>query len=306
MAKKLVASIAVLAALIVLSIIVMQKARPSVENRNLIEKARPEAISRIRMSDSGGVIVLEKKDKNWMVMEPINDSADDVNIEPIVSALAGSKAGSIVSQNPAHFADYGVESDKSVRVQAFADGEKPVLDGYVGKQGANFTDSYFRFEGDNRVYDVKNLPAFMFRQTADAYRLHRLFRRDINDAVAISITAGKTSVAVEQSSDVWKNTKTNTVVPSAWVSSLKENMQGLVLTSFVLDPKAATGFDKPGVTIIVTWPGGTKSAAVIGNQVLAPSPGRCAKADDHLSTFLLDSNAVKKLQDFLKTAPPKA
>jgi hypothetical protein len=304
-AKKLTASVVFLVILITLAYFVGKKARPTVIQSPMLTLQSSE-ISHITLMDSGTPVVLEKIDNSWWLVAPVRDEADDAQIEPLLSALTAAKIGSVVSQNPAHFKDYGVEPGHSVRLQVrTSSAAAPVVDVYIGKTASNFLDSYVRFEGGNDVRVAGGFPTDFARPNSDTFRLRRLLKPGLNEAVSISVRVGKSIYELERSSDIWKNAKSGAIVPSVWIDRLKAKIAALTIVSFVVLSDETAGFTQPALTLTVRWPQ-SEQTIVIGKMELLPSAGYHARINNRRPASIISIEPTKELLDYLKAAPPKS
>ncbi len=306
MRKKPLMLFLVFVGLLATSIVVVKFARPTIKNKNTISGIGVERISKINFITRTGTTTLENQNDNWMLVEPILDEADDGSLEPLLGALQSAQMSTVVSENPAYFSDYGVKDGDGTRLEVFLDKlDTPALDGYVGKIGPGYTDAYFRFNGSNNVYLASQMPPFLFQSGTDSFRLRKLFERDINEATALAVAAGKVSFEIEKSSDVWKDAQSGNVISAVWVDDLRRRIAAIDVASFVFDESTKQGFDAPAALVTLSW-NGDKKGVTIGNLVTEPSAGRFTRVDGRELPFLTNVIAVQHLLDLLKKPPVKA
>jgi hypothetical protein len=306
MPKKLVTLLAVFLGLLVVSFVVMKKARATPKNANPIFNVGIERVRKIRVTGTDGPITLEQNERGWMLTAPVKDVADDESIEPIIAAFQSAVMSTVVSENPVHMEEYGVQTGQGTRIEIFLNtGDKPDIDGFIGKRGPNYTDSFFRLEGQNRVYLVGGMPTFIFPSEIDSYRLKRLLRSDPHDAVSFSFSYGTTQLHLQKSSDTWTNTDAHVAVSAEWMVQLKEKIKAISVVSYTDEPaQPVHGLDKPGLTVGISWMN-EKRTLLFGKEKKSPPPGRYAQVDGRPALYVVASAPVKDLLDFLKTVPTR-
>jgi hypothetical protein len=229
-----------------------------------------------------------------------------VDHDGLEAAFQSAVMSTVVSENPVHMEEYGVQTGQGTRIEIFLNtGDKPDIDGFIGKRGPNYTDSFFRLEGQNRVYLVGGMPTFIFPSEIDSYRLKRLLRSDPHDAVSFSFSYGTTQLHLQKSSDTWTNTDAHVAVSAEWMVQLKEKIKAISVVSYTDEPaQPVHGLDKPGLTVGISWMN-EKRTLLFGKEKKSPPPGRYAQVDGRPALYVVASAPVKDLLDFLKTVPSR-
>lgn len=307
MARKLLLSMAVFVALGFAAVAVWVKGKPKAQSINPLQGVDVQKITKIMIDRPSETITLEKKEGRWDITSPAQDWTDPMLVERWIEVLQNFSVGSVISENKDRYSQFDIEDGKASRIRVFLEGqEKPALDGYIGKQAAGFSDSYFRFEGKPAVHIASELPNYMIIRESNDYRLKKLLFPVLTDLTLVKITSGKIDVEISRSSETWTNQKNQQPVDQAWIATLVSRLDSLYIMDFGKgdeDPKTF-GFDAPFAQIAVEK-SGTKLSSKIGNVVPnadknAPKK-RYAQTEGRGVTLILSSQSVDDLLSHLKT-----
>jgi hypothetical protein len=165
--------------------------------------------ARIRLAyPDAPAIVLEKKDSNWRLTEPIAADADDGAVENLVQQVADVKAERRIPPSEAEdLANYGLDGDgKQARVAiALEDGtELPAI--VIGNTTPVGYQAYVRVDGSDEVVIVPLILHSGVKKTVFDLREKKLFA--IDPAHGTSLTLGRPSgtIVLAREGDRWKLT----------------------------------------------------------------------------------------------------
>jgi len=195
-------------------------------------------------------VELLKQDGKWYVQLP----------EKVFPALPGDvddffdyfnaiRPESVVSEDNAAFADFGVDDESGVSVRFFAtkESDSPVAEVVMGKSGPDYYSVYARKAGDSRTYLIPENQSTLWNRRAKLWRDTYPFRESREDIHSIAIhTADETFTIVLGDDGFWAfgDGDPNTVNQEETVG-LISRLTGLVGLSLVDDEDSEHGLDDP-------------------------------------------------------------
>ncbi len=167
------------------------------EHRRTTVRVRPftriaaEEVTRIEMGGRSQDVVLELQGDRWMVVEPLVYPADQNAVTGLLEQAAGLSVVNLVSDNPANHDLYEVGPDTGalVRLLGGPDGERNLLDFYIGKLTSDFGHTYVRQFGSDEVYTARGMLQGYFSKTVSAWRDHTIWALEAEGIRQVELTS---------------------------------------------------------------------------------------------------------------------
>jgi len=228
-----------------------------------IEERREEALTPLVAASSlegcGYVVIsqagaddveLLKQDGKWHIQLPERlFPALPEDVDDFFHYFNAIKPESIVSEDKAAFADFGVDEESGVSVRFFTANESdtPVVELVMGKSGPDYYSVYARKSGDSKTYLIPENQSTLWNRKAKLWRDTYPFRESREDIHSITIrTADETFTVALGDDGFWEfvDGDPNTVNQEQTVG-LISRLTGLVGLSLIDNVESEHGLDNP-------------------------------------------------------------
>ena len=152
-------------------------------------------ITKLEITRSGQLILLNKKDNNWFV-GPDNYPADSNKVKSMLEIVEKLILTTLVSESKNYFR-YDLSADKKVVVKAWS-GNRLDREFEIGKAATTFRHTHVKLSADPNVYHAQGEFRRRFDQSIDDLRDLSVLSFDQDDIREIQITEGKTLIVVIQ------------------------------------------------------------------------------------------------------------
>jgi len=217
----------------------------------LIASSALEGCSYVTISKAGeDDVELLKQIGKWHVRLPEKlFPALPEDVDDFFDYFNAVKPESIVSEDKAAFADFGVDEESGVSVRFFTTNESdtPVAELVMGKSGPDYFSVYARKLGDSKTYLIPENQSTLWNRKAKLWRDIYPFRESREDIHSITIrTADETFTVALGDDGFWAfgDGDLNTVNQEQTVG-LISRLTGLVGLSLIDDTESEHGLDNP-------------------------------------------------------------
>ncbi len=308
MPKKIILMAVLFVGMAVLSVFLLSKRMPPLDESAPILPAEKNLITKIIIEEPSRSLTLEKKEQSWWVKAPLEDSADPEIMDQLVGTLNSFTLGTVISEKKDKYSTFDLDSGKATHLQVFKSGsDQPILDGYVGKQAISYGTSYFRYANQDPVYIASNLPNWVLIRPVEEYRVKKLMPVKQDAITAFEIKGEKGSVSFKRSSDTWTSATSTSPVDTNVVKGFLGKLDALQATQFedTMDPIQKSGFEKPFLLITVE----TAAGPVVGKvgslkKFKKGEPDlrqRFGQTEGRKAVLLINNAAVEEVLTLLKT-----
>ncbi|HEA67478.1 MAG TPA: DUF4340 domain-containing protein [Desulfobacterales bacterium] len=152
-------------------------------------------ITKLEITRSGKLILLNKKDNNWFV-GPDNYPADSNKVKSMLEIVEKLILTTLVSESKNYFR-YDLSGDKKIVVKAWA-GNRLDREFEIGKAATTYRHTHVKLSADPNVYQAQGEFRRRFDQSIDDLRDLTVLSFDQDDIREIQITEGKTLIVVIQ------------------------------------------------------------------------------------------------------------
>ncbi|MCK9221058.1 MAG: DUF4340 domain-containing protein [Limnochordia bacterium] len=256
--KRLTVAVAAIAVVVIVAVALVFSGRP----KN-VYKLSPESVTKVAVAGRVN-LELERKDRGWLLTEPITWPADATRMEQIISFVSGPrgrKAGSAGS----NLAKYGLDNP-IVKVGVVAGSESHVIliGGRVPRKAAH----YVKLEENNKVWEVSEGDLGFFTQPETSYRSRNLVDLD-SELVSLQIVRGEETIVLRRRDDG----KWQVIRPiqddgdEEAVKELLEYLGSVQIRDFLDEPGELSeyGLEEPAAKIIAITGDGEKIEVSIGD-----------------------------------------
>ncbi len=201
-------------------------------------------------------IVLEKRDKTWMVVKPLEAKANEQNVKSMLDNLKSLEVNDAINatpQAPQMYKDYDLEPDKAVHVVAYT-GDTKALDAWFGKSGSR--GQMARVEGKPGIYVVSGYSAYQFTRAVKDWRDKQIMKFEDANVANVTIDNEAGAFSFSKNGDTWTGTFDKKPIERFDPEKVKDMLRAFRALSAedFADGKsdADTGLDKPSATVVIT------------------------------------------------------
>jgi Domain of unknown function (DUF4340) len=230
-----------------------------------------DKLDRIEIRHGNSLVSLVKAKGEWRMNAPVDARGDFGAIEGLISKLQSAQMKAIVTENPAEFAKYGINSPVA-EVTLVSGSAKAAL-----AFGTKTADNFIHVRDQSKPI-VVTAPADLFDEIEKGpaeYRRKDLFEFRAFNLDRLEITRDTTTVAFERlkgkgkdGADAWQNAATKKAVDATKFEAFLTKLSGMRAQSFA-DEKTKTGLDAPAVRLKATFDEAKKNETVTIGRVAA-------------------------------------
>ena len=156
-------------------------------------------VAAVELSGKEGVLAFSMKGDHW---ELENYPVDSVRIKQLLDLFSELKVDRLITQNPEKHAKYEVPEDGTRLLIKTSDG-KGVLDLLIGKQGANFQETFVREYDQDEVYAVKSSLGQYKSRGQDYFWERSMTHLDVNAINGLDLS-GEFDYSLKREGPTWK------------------------------------------------------------------------------------------------------
>ncbi len=151
------------------------------------------SVKTINLTTAEDTLVISKLDNEWWITEPIKAEIDKKRINTFFADVVDIKVPiNPMSENPNSHSNYHVADNQGYDVKLINNSGKIIADFKVG-EGSNYSYSYIRKTGANKVYQVKKNIFQTCKPTLSMWRSGMIYDFSKEDITRISVSRQDTS-----------------------------------------------------------------------------------------------------------------
>jgi hypothetical protein len=185
------------------------------ENLRPIFTADSLSVTRIEISEGEKSITLSKNEGFWSITDPVEWGVEQGHLRLFFqNVILESYATTPIASGEQALADYGLEEEKALRVIAFDNRDRLIAEVLFSNPGNPF--DYFRYAGDDRVYQIRRKVAKTFRPELETWRSPHALNLQSDQMLSISVKHPKNSYELTREGNVWhfKDSKEDFDIPA--------------------------------------------------------------------------------------------
>lgn len=284
--------IVLVAALAVLGALLLKKRsneKSLSQDAPALDSALKAGVTSFRVVKKPDTSALEKKDGKWVVAKD-GFAVDTAKFNKVLSHIFGLQSKELVSTSSARLSEYGLDSAEAKHVSVKDASGKPIAEVVIGKtSGADYSSSYWKWEGKPEVYRTPGNFTWEIATKDDEWKNRKLFTATAKDVKSVEAVwkdslGAAFSYRLEAVTDsTWKMTapQDSNRVKNQAVQEMASRFAEMSIDEFVAAadtnlPKVK--LDTPAVWIKVGLKDGTfhelKSSKALGGYAYTQHPAR--------------------------------
>ena len=226
-------------------------------------------VAELKMHRGAQSVVLQVKDQEWWLTEPISAKASATAFSDVARELRNLRAEDFIEGAQAKLGDYGLQPGEVVFEVGFARKDRQPLRVRVGRKVTVIPESRtdksknspkeskteqftFFVEGQPSIYTLKSDPTAQLVKSVDDLREKRLFTFAGDKVRSVHVQEGTNAFEMVRQDGLWKVGEA--AGDTTFISSYLFDLAQLEATSFAL-PTGDLGLSTPSLTITVTLQG---------------------------------------------------
>ncbi len=257
--RQLIVLFSVLALLILLAVWqkreVLFKSPDTDKPQLLFADFDPEQATRIQLTKPDQETIIIKQDDKWLLSTDSNVPANAELVTKLLDQIGQIPKGDLVSQQPDKFSLFQVD-ESGLAVNITDDAEKTLVNFYLGKQGVDFNNLYFRVAGTDDVLLINQNLQYIFDQFD--WQNKRGFEFDPDEALELNLAYDDQSFSLLKNENNWRLIKPEEApAQKKMVDSILKGLNDLRITEYADGQDVSShGLDNPSFKIRVTLAGG--------------------------------------------------
>jgi hypothetical protein len=160
-----------------------------------------EEIIRIEITRPTDRLVLEKKENQWVLTEPLQFPADKNKVENLCRSLGGLRIADLVSDRAGAEGDYGLTTATAVNLKVTS--AKKTMELALGAANAASTHTFVRLPKDSRIYQVLGDLTYPLKPVAAEWRSFQIFDFSMDEVKTLTLARiGKPVVSFSKQEEV--------------------------------------------------------------------------------------------------------
>jgi len=296
MKRNTVSLLALLAVLLVVAYLVMQK--PGEQSGSGLGSPLltidSVAVDKLEIQSAKSHIVLEKRGAEWYLKEPIDYRADQMSVGTLIHDVKDLEVRNVVSNKPEKFPIFQVDTASGLLFSIYEKGVKKdsIL---IGKMGASYTELYVRKLPSNDVDAVDAAIQYQLNRGTKEWRDKTILTVPKESIKEVQYQYGDTTFTLAYQDSVWKIGKD--VATMSEVNTILGGLANLQADDFI----DSTLHPNPKISALISY---------AGNQVrfayLKPQNKYAVQTSASPQWFVVEpwktNSILKRKKDFVKAS----
>ncbi len=196
-----------------------------------------EQISMLEIIKKDEKILLQKSEKGWSLIEPIQDKGDDDQIEKLIISIAEEKMLAVAKESD-HISDsdlteYGLDQPLAVYVIKNNLGQSKKIT--IGTQKNFEGNSFLRVDSENRIYVASSVWFTKAENKLIFYREKRLYRSPLGDINRVKIVSLNDNFELKRNANIWSSHQTENILDQNKVREIIRRISETMIQDYVFD-----------------------------------------------------------------------
>lgn len=206
----------ILVILVIILLLVKTKESKNIAKEIKYIKVDSTQISKIQIINDTDTLLFAKEE-DWEIIEPIKYPIDTRKKDQLLKGLVNLTLTGLVSENKEAHSEYGVDDSSGIRISVYK-GDKMVNDFIIGKCSKDYSHSYLREIGSDKVYQNKENFYYQVNSPLKKWRDRSITSIELEDIKSITIKVKDNEYSLTFADTVWMYKKGKDEFP------LKENI----------------------------------------------------------------------------------
>jgi hypothetical protein len=229
----------------------------------------PEEPAKLQVTYPGFVMLAEKQDGRWMVVEPVRYPADETTIKEYLGGLRDLQIGERLTRREESHVNYELTTGSATRVRVWGEAGGKSAEWLFGKGAPDRLHVYIRRPDNPDVHLASGVRAYELRKPLAQWRDKRILRLADGDAIArVTHWQDGETYIIEKSSAAW--TVNGEPADQAKAAEFAAKLRAFSASDFIDPPaaadRAAYGLDDPNRTLQVTLAAGEEITLEFGDK----------------------------------------
>jgi hypothetical protein len=233
-------------------------------------------------------VVLEKDGDSWKVTKPVNYPANQQNVKSTLDNLKEIQLKDVLDNGKAQYANYDLEDDKAVHVEAFK-GQDKAFDAYFGKSGSR--GQMTRVADKDGVYVASGYSSYLYTREVKDWRDRELLKFEDGNVINVAINNDNGDYSFSKNGDNWTGTYKGKPIANFDQEKVKDMLRAyrtLSAEDFADDKQPAdVGLDKPSSVAFTLKDNGGTLKLNVGKAT--SSSGRYVQKEGNPTIFTVSS-----------------
>jgi hypothetical protein len=194
-------------------------------------------INMLEITKKGEKIVIHKSEKGWVILEPIQDKADNEQIEDLIKSLVNEKM-LVLAKEAENFSDkdlseYGLDNPIATYNIKNNLGQSKKIS--IGTQKNFEGNSYIRMDSENKIYVANSVWFNKAENKMIYYREKRLYRELLSEVVNIKVSSLQNQFELKRIGTTWASTNQDQVLDQNKVREALRKIAETQIQDYVFD-----------------------------------------------------------------------
>lgn len=159
-------------------------------------------VARIEITDPEGSITLSRSEDLWKISSPFTWSVEPERLRRFFAeVIQESYATTPIATGQNALAQYGLEEEKALQIRIFDANDILLREVWFSNPGNPF--DYFRFAGDQNVYQIKQKVAFTYAPKFESWRSPHVLSLSGDQMLSISVKHSKNRYELTREGNIW-------------------------------------------------------------------------------------------------------
>ena len=219
----------------------------------------------IEIYSDSDTIKLKKEADNWMITYPIYYKPQDRKIKNIYDkVITVETSTNPVAETEESQETYNVKDSLGYRIKLKGKNNKTLKEAYIGKSKVNYSYSYGRYKGDNKIYQLKENLYYSLNPKLSSWRNRKVLEIKESQIDKIHVAYSKNSFTLTATDSLWLYSDSNNEFAikrdNKTLNKIKTGLRNLSTSKFIDNKyeEYSKLFKDPILEIMVTTIDGNK------------------------------------------------
>lgn len=200
-------------------------------------KFAQEQINMLEIAKKDEKILLQKSESGWALLEPIQDKADNDQVEQLISSIVEEKMLAVAKDSD-HLSDndlneYGLDQPLAVYIIKNNLGQSKKIT--IGTQKNFEGNSFLRIDSENKVYVASAIWFTKAENKLIYYREKRLYRQPLADVTRVKIVSLHDQFELKRNANIWSSNQSENVLDQNKVREVVRKISESMIQDYVFD-----------------------------------------------------------------------
>ena len=188
--------------LLLLGLIVLMQKREPKEKILRVMPVDSTKVASIHVFNAADTVRIQLVDKEWRMIYPDEAKGNEEVLNYFFrSAFNATYSGMPMSESKTDLDRYGLQASEALQIKLLDAAGKTLVHCHFGNTNNPY--DYFRYDKDNKIYQVKQVIYNHFQPNMESWRSPSILKLDWNQLSSITVEHSKNSYVLTQKDDAW-------------------------------------------------------------------------------------------------------